>query len=200
MFQKFSLYEASIRVPFIVSTLGSELQVPKGVFDETHFVSGVDLVPTVCDYAGIEPPEDVRGMSLRPLVEGQDVLWREFAFVESNYWGRALIFDRYKYVCEYVPYGNEDDLLPPGPDPERIGLEQIFNLQEDPGETKNLAYEDDRRELVMQFRKMLFDFESGLKRRRIVEEGPVQVIHRWGQRIREHWDAHPELEEMRIRL
>jgi len=164
MFQKFSLYEASIRVPFIVSCLGDGLDVPKGVYDETHFVSGVDLVPTVCDYAGIEPPKDVRGLSVRPLVEGRDANWREFGFVESNYWGRSLIYDRYKYVAEYVPYGNEEDLQPPGPDPERIGLEQIFDLQEDPGETKNLAFDDDKRELLMQCRQALLDYEGTLDR------------------------------------
>ena len=200
MFQKFSLYEPSIRVPFIVSTLGNRLQVPKAVFDQTHFVSGVDLVPTVCDYAGIEPPENVRGMSLRPLVEEQDVAWRDFAFVECNYWGRALIFDRYKYVCEYIPYGHEKDLLPPGPDLERIGLEQIFDLKEDPGETRNLACDGDRRDLLMQFRQVLFDFERGLERRRIVHGGSVHRIGEWGKRIRAHWDAYPELEAMRIRV
>ena len=199
MFQKFSLYEASIRVPFIVSCLGDGLNVPKGVFDETHFVSGVDLVPTVCDYAGIEPPENMRGASVRSLVEGRETDWRDFAFVESNYWGRSLIFDRYKYVAEYIPYGNEEDLQPPGPDPERIGLEQIFDLQEDPGETRNLAFDEDKRELLMQCRQTLLDFEAGLDRRYITNERPIRNIHNWGQRIRAYWDEHPEFEEMKIR-
>ena len=198
MFQKFSLYEASIRVPFIVSSLGHNLNIPKGAFDHKHFVSGVDLLPTVCDYAGIDPPEHTRGISVRPLVEGRDVPWRDFAFVESNYWGRALLFDRYKYVCEYIPYGHQKDLLPPGPDSERIGLEQIFDLQNDPGETQNLAFDENKRALLMQCRQALLNFEAGLERRQITHERPVRQIGTWGQRIRAHWDAHPELEAMRI--
>lgn len=199
MFQKFSLYEASIRVPFIVATLGRGLNIPKGVFDQTHFVSGVDLLPTVCDYAGIDPPEQVRGMSTRPFVEGREVAWRDFAFVESNYWGRALIFDRYKYVCEYIPHGDENDLLPPGPDPSRIGLEQLFDLQADPAETRNLAYEAGNRALLMHCRQTMLNFESELERRRVTHARPAQRIGEWAQRIRAHWDAHPELNAMRIR-
>lgn len=151
------------------------------------------------DYARIEPPQKTRGLSVRPLVEGHDIDWREFVFVESNYWGRSLIFDRYKYVAEYVPYGNEEDLQPPGPDPERIGIEQLFDLKEDSGETHNLAFDEDRRDLLMQCRQALLDFEAGLDRRRIVNERPTRNITNWGQRIRAHWDDHPELEEMRIR-
>jgi arylsulfatase A-like enzyme len=148
MFQKFTLYEESIRVPFIVATLGDGLPVPKARFDRTHLISGVDLLPTVCDYAGLEPPAGVQGQSVRPLVEGQDIPWRNTIYVESNYWGRALVFDRFKYVCEYVPYGTEADLIPPGPDPDRIGLEQVFDLEADPYETRNLARDPKNRERV----------------------------------------------------
>lgn len=197
MFQKFTLYEESIRVPFIVATLGDKLPIPKAVFNETHFVSGVDLMPTVCDHAGIERPEDIQGLSVRPLVEDhteeKPAFWREFAFVESNYWGRALIFDRYKYVCEYIPFGTDEDLVPPGPDAKRIGREQIFDLVADPQETRNLAYKSELSDQIHSFRQALFDFESQLYRRPIVEERPIQQIRRWGSRIKDYWNAHPEL-------
>ncbi len=90
MFQKFSLYEESVRVPFIISCLGDGITVRKDQFDDTYFVSGVDLLPTICDYAGIDIPEICQGMSLRPLVEGQDIPWRDYAYIESNYWGVQL--------------------------------------------------------------------------------------------------------------
>ena len=57
MFQKFTLYEESVRVPFIVACLGDGISVEKDRFDKTHFVSGVDLFPTVCDYASVDAPE-----------------------------------------------------------------------------------------------------------------------------------------------
>ena len=50
----------------------------------------------------------------------------------------------------------------------------------------------------MQCRQALLNFEAGLERRQITHERPVRQIGTWGQRIRAHWDAHPELEAMRI--
>ena len=50
-------------------TFNDQLDVPKNVLDTKHFVSGVDLVPTVLDYAGIDVPDGVQGLSLKPLVE-----------------------------------------------------------------------------------------------------------------------------------
>ena len=64
--------------------------------------------------------------------------WRDFAYVESNYWGRAVVADRYKYVTEYKP-ADPEDFRPPGPDASRLGRAQLFDLQEDPWETQNLA-------------------------------------------------------------
>ena len=85
-----------------------------------------------------------------------------------------------------------------GGDPERIGLEQIFDLRNDPGETQNLAYDENKRTLLMQYREALLNFEAGLERRQITHERPTRQIGAWGTRIRAHWDAHPELEAMRI--
>ena len=42
MFQKFTLYEESVRVPFIVASCGERFGISKGSFDRVHLVSGVD--------------------------------------------------------------------------------------------------------------------------------------------------------------
>ena len=42
MFQKFTLYEESVRVPFIVASFGERFGISKGSFDRVHLVSGVD--------------------------------------------------------------------------------------------------------------------------------------------------------------
>ena len=43
-------------------------QFPKAGLMILHLVSnGLDLLPTLCDYAGIEAPEGLHGRSLRPL-------------------------------------------------------------------------------------------------------------------------------------
>ncbi|MDP6039614.1 MAG: hypothetical protein QGG64_13780, partial [Candidatus Latescibacteria bacterium] len=60
-------------------------------------------------------------------------------------------------------------------------------------------FDEDKRELLMQCRQTLLDFEAGLDRRYITNERPIRNIHNWGQRIRAYWDEHPEFEEMKIR-
>ena len=138
MFQKFTLYEESVRTPLVVASLGDRLPVEQGRRLD-HLVTGVDLPATVCDYAGIPAPPRCLGRSLRPLVEGRDAPWRDAVQIESNYWGRALVTASHKYVTEYRPKQVED-YVPPGPDSAEHGLEQLFDLQADPGETLSLIH------------------------------------------------------------
>ena len=191
MFQKFTLYEESVRVPFIVACLGDGIAVEKDQFDGTHFVSGVDLFPTVCDYAGIDVPEGVQGMSVRPLVERRNVAWRDYAYIESNYWGRAIVTEQYKYVTEYKPTSNNtsavDDFSPPGPDAEQLGLAQLFDLQDDPGETENLAEDPAYSKVITACRDKLFAQEAKLHRQQIVHPSPKRVISNWGERLGSYW-------------
>jgi arylsulfatase A-like enzyme len=115
------LYEESVRIPFIMSLPGA---IPKGAVDNTHFVSnGLDLLPTLCDYAGIETPAGLPGRSVRPLAEGKAVeTWRDFVVSETEC-GRMVRTDRFKY-CLYNS-GARRELL--------------TDLKDDPGEMKNLA-------------------------------------------------------------
>ena len=187
LFQKFALYEESVRVPFIVSSLGEGINVRKDRFDDVHFVSGVDLFPTVCDYADVELPEGCQGKSLRPLVEGKDVSWRDYAYIESNYWGRAIVTDQYKYVTEYKPKSNED-YLPPGPNDAQLGLAQLFDRDADPIETKNLAVEPAYQDVINKYKIKLFSHEKRLNRRQIVQPGPQRLISNWGKRLQDYWE------------
>ena len=186
MFQKFTLYEESIRVPFIVSCLGYGIDITQNRFDAEHLVSGVDLFATICDYANIEPPKQTHGMSVRPLVRGQDVPWRKYAYVESNYWGRAIIGAAHKYITEYKPRDVED-YLPQGPDPDRLGIEQFFDLEHDPGETHSEIRNPQFHFAVAELRNALFEQESRLERIPLDEGRPRDAVDRWGARLREKW-------------
>jgi choline-sulfatase len=131
------LYEESVRVPFIMSYKGV---IPRSVVDDTHLVSnGLDLLPTLCDYAGIETPDGLHGKSLRPLAQGDDGdQWRDFVVSESQR-GRMLRTDRFKY-CIY--------------DSGR-GRERLTDLKSDPGEMKNLAEAEDYKDVLDKHRKLL---------------------------------------------
>lgn len=131
------LYEESVSVPFIMSYKGV---IQKGRVDNTHLVSnGLDLLPTLCDYAGIVVPENLSGESLRPLAEGRSLKdWRTFVVSESQN-GRMLRTDRFKY-CIYDSGGH---------------CEQLTDMRNDPGEMKNLAENKDYRNVLNTHRRLL---------------------------------------------
>ena len=121
MEHKTALYEEAALVPFMAMWKG---HLPAGVVDETHLVSnGLDLLPTVCDYAGRKASADPRGLSLRPLFEGTDAPWRETLGVESEIGRMVVAADGYKYI-RYDAEGIE---------------EQLLDLNRDPGETRHFT-------------------------------------------------------------
>jgi len=131
------LYEEAARVPFIVSYKGV---TPPGLVDDTHLVSaGLDLIPTLCDYAGVKPPEGLLGRSVRPLAEGRTPQsWRDQVVTESKA-GRMLRTDRYKYnVYETGKH-----------------REQLIDLKTDPGEMVNLAEDPGYKEILEDHRQRL---------------------------------------------
>jgi choline-sulfatase len=131
------LYEESARVPFVVSHKGV---TKAGLVDKTHFVSaGPDLIPTMCDYAGIAPPPGLPGRSVRALAEGRDAPpWRD-QIVSETLHGRMVRTARYKYI-----------IYDSGEHPE-----MLFDLQEDPGEMKNLAEEERFKDVLADHRRRL---------------------------------------------
>jgi len=135
-------YDEAAKVPMIACSPG---HIDSGRRDTEHLVSGLDVMPTLCDFAGIRPPEGVRGNSLRPLLQGKSTTWREFVSSEHHVVGRMVRSDQYKYV-RYAG------------DP----VEQLFDMKADPWETKNL-YEDGRyADVLADHRRMWFDFQRRL--------------------------------------
>jgi choline-sulfatase len=111
---KTTFYEESANIPFMAMWKG---YIPAGRVDETHLVStGLDLLPTVCDYAGIKGVADPRGKSLRPLFEGSNVKWRDTLGVESEIGRMVVRKDKLKYI-KYDVEGIEEQLLDLNSDP-----------------------------------------------------------------------------------
>ncbi|MDO9454643.1 sulfatase-like hydrolase/transferase [Nocardioides sp.] len=66
---KHSLYEGGVRVPLIVWGPGIVRDRPGVVADRAW--GSVDLLPTLADFAGITPPRDVDGVSVRDWITGE---------------------------------------------------------------------------------------------------------------------------------
>jgi arylsulfatase A-like enzyme len=114
-------YENSVGVPFIMQYKGV---IPPNQVDEKTLISnGLDVLPTLCDYARVPAPEYLLGRSLRPVAEnGKDNSRRPFVVAENNT-GRMLRTARFKY-CVYEKGRTRESLV---------------DLANDPGEMINLA-------------------------------------------------------------
>jgi len=147
--QKWSLYDESTRVPFIVAWRGRTLA---GRVDNHLVSSGLDLLPTICDYAGAKMPDGCLGRSVRRLAEGrvQDA-WRDYVISETSFgnWAevgdgdfpkaRMVRTDRYKYIA--YDKGRR--------------REQLIDMETDPGEMENLAGRPELANLLQQHRDYL---------------------------------------------
>ena len=174
---KWHPYDESVKVPFIA--YGPKLGVQRNVIDTEHLVSGVDIMSTVCDYAGIPTPPHSRGLSLRPLLEGKKAEWRKSLFVELQEVGRVIRSERYKYVMSYerAPKKkgqavNENYLTTDGKSTmflpgdakrlKRVEQAMLFDMKNDPWETRNLIDDPQYKTVVAEHEAMLADFESEL--------------------------------------
>jgi len=138
MEHKSTLYEESANVPFLMMWKG---KIPAGVVDDEHLVSnGLDLLPTITDYAGLKSQSDPRGLSLKPLLEGNNE-WRKTLGVESEV-GRMVINEaRYKYIRYFGDKGEE----------------QLLDLNQDPYETKHFTNSSEHSEILSSLRD---DFDT----------------------------------------
>lgn len=140
----FNVYEESIRVPLIIS---NPSLVPDGRTC-AHPASLLDLVPTVADLVGVEPPPGLRGTSLAPLVRdaGAPPVQDEVLFTfDDMHAGTGLVPEilpdvpgRIRCIRErrfkYARYFNDTSECP--------DEHEMYDLAEDPHEVHNLAHPD----------------------------------------------------------
>ncbi|MBM1105486.1 sulfatase-like hydrolase/transferase [Aurantibacter crassamenti] len=138
MEHKSTPYEESANVPFLMMWKG---KIPAGVVDDKHLISnGLDLLPTITDYAGLKGASDPRGLSIKSLLEGE-TNWRKTLGVETEV-GRMVVHeDGYKFIRYF------------GVDEE----EQLLDLNLDPFETKHFTTSDDHKNILANLR---LDFET----------------------------------------
>jgi arylsulfatase A-like enzyme len=130
-------YDESVRVPLLMKYKGV---ISAGRTDDQHLVStGLDILPTLCDYAGIAVPKHLQGRSLRPIAEGKPIdEWRPYV-VSENARGRMVRSTRFKY-CAY----NSGTIH-----------ESLVDMAADPGEMKNLATVPEYGDILRKHRRYL---------------------------------------------
>ncbi len=145
--QKTVFYEESSRVPFIVSQPG----VTRTGTTDLLVNTGIDLLPTLCEFAGVSTREKLPGMSLLAAAEGrQPAAPRDYIVAENK-------------MVQGVPVDGRK-LEPSGRMVRSRGFkycifdhgklnESLVDMEADPGEMKNLARQDRYRDVLEQHRK-----------------------------------------------
>ncbi len=79
-FNKSQLIEEAIRVPLIIR----DPRQPDGIVATDGVASLVDLMPTLLELAGVAIPDSVQGVSLAPVVRGEQTRMPPAAFIETG--------------------------------------------------------------------------------------------------------------------
>lgn len=126
MFSKHSNYEVATRSPLIVRVPG--MREPGRPTD--GIVETVDIYPTLCDLCDLPRPEGLAGRSARAQVESSGALGKAGAYSTHaggrGHHGHSLRTDRYRLVRWVDGAG-------------RVGLVELYDHREDPGENSNVA-------------------------------------------------------------
>ncbi|WDR05228.1 sulfatase-like hydrolase/transferase [Devosia rhodophyticola] len=133
---KQNVYEHSLHIPLIIAGPGV-----KGGQKLSPLVWHADTRATVLDLAGLQTEANSDGGSLMPLINGNGDVPRETFGAAYRMGQRMIRNERYKLIRYYQSGTHDKDELPGLPTP-TLGsaLEQIFDLESDPGETINLAF------------------------------------------------------------
>ncbi|HPA18424.1 MAG TPA: sulfatase-like hydrolase/transferase [Verrucomicrobiae bacterium] len=179
---KGTCYDGGARTPCFLWWKG---RLPCGVVCD-KLVENIDFVPTIFDVAGVNPPPQMKldGMSLIPLITNPGATrWREHLFLEIGH-TRAVRDGRYKYVAVRYPAGTQKAIMnstlgrPPyhmdtSLDLQELALkghpayfdaDQLYDLQEDPAEQKNLAKDPTRASELADLKGRLGEWLSGFGR------------------------------------
>ncbi len=90
MGEKLYFHDASARVPLIVVDPSASADTTRNTVED-RLTEAIDLVPTIVDYMGGEPRDNIlEGRSLLPLLHDQPVTWRDCTFSEADYSRSAI--------------------------------------------------------------------------------------------------------------
>jgi choline-sulfatase len=143
-------YEEASRIPLLIARPG---EIQPGSVSSALVSNGLDLMPTLCDYAGIPAPKYASGYSFRPLAENKKTKTRDYVFAESEI-GNMARTEYYKYIL-YDSGKNR---------------EQLYDMRKDPFETRNAA-RDNGNEDILEEHRLIMKKELERQKKLIPESG-----------------------------
>ena len=138
-----TMYEEVFRIPLIIRRPRRPAQRIE------RFVRLMDLMPTILDLAGIEPPPDIDAISLLPLLRGEEPAgWPDSVYCENHgeVWGyqtqRMVRTRDWKYV-----YNAHD-------------VDELYDLRNDPFEMSNRISSPAAREVLAEMKGRLLGWND----------------------------------------
>ncbi len=154
--EKDLFFDCSARIPLIVCDPRSQADATRGTMTD-KLVEGVDLASTFLEFfGGKAKPHILEGLSLQPLLHGNEAEWRDYCVSEYDYSTRdsrrtvgvdqndarlAMIFDgRWKYI-------HVETMRP-----------LLFDLENDPNELNDLGNDPDCAGHIERLRGLHFEW------------------------------------------
>ena len=121
-----NMFDDSVRIPMLIRWPG----VVKPGTEITETVCNIDTFKSVLGMLDVPAPQDYKqeGMDYSPLLRGHKTAWRDTLFGQYDLYNAGLAYmrmirtDKYKLVRHYNCYG----------------MDELYDLTKDPGETRNL--------------------------------------------------------------
>ncbi len=142
---KLTMHEESVRVPMFIYWD----KLPKTNIHSDALVSSVDVFPTILDLAGIDIPDYLQGISLKPLLANPSMQLNEYVASESVGVGgelglghRMIVKDKWKYILSDT------------------GDEALFYLEDDLYEIDNLIDDIQHQGEVFKLKAFLIDWKN----------------------------------------
>ncbi len=126
-FDKRFMYEESMRTPLV-------MRLPKGYNKRgeiNQMVQNIDYAPTFLELAGVEVPQDIHGVSLLPLLKGE----------EPKEWREGLYYHFYEYPAEHMVkrhFGVRTDQYKLIHFYDDVDVWELYDLKSDQSEMNNI--------------------------------------------------------------
>jgi len=143
---KQNLYDdGGVHIPLLLAGPGIPVNEERAAL-----VASCDIFPTLCELTDIAIPKPMDGRSMRPLLLDPTFRTHDTIYLGYREYQRAVVEKRYKLI-EYIQIAKGKQ--------ERIGTRktQLFDLQEDPWETTNLAQDPSYAAILKQLQEKLLD-------------------------------------------
>ena len=144
LFDKRFMYEEAMRTPLVIKY---PAEIASGSVTD-KLVQNIDIAPTILQTAGIAVPEDMQGLPLQKTWKDDNKAWRDalyYHYYEKGFGATphyGIRTERYKLIHFY------DD----------IDSWELYDLQEDPTEMKNLynknGFESIKNDMKLQLEKL----------------------------------------------